>query len=130
MALGTAPRRVSPGVWKTRSGKTLTPNQATVWEGYYRAGHTDGRGHFRRTPSVVQQPPKPKSAPRQPTSSQARSTNSTDSAVRGMLTRYANLRIKEQWQSFLGSKANAKLMEIPLFQTLHVFCRISDVYTS
>lgn len=56
MALGTAPRRVSPGVWKTRKGKTLAPAQAVVWEGYYRAGRTDGSGHMRQPSVVVQQP--------------------------------------------------------------------------
>lgn len=54
--LGTAPRRISPGVWKTAKGKTLTPAQATIWEGYFHTGKTDGRGHFRKTPSVVQAP--------------------------------------------------------------------------
>jgi hypothetical protein len=52
-ALGTAPRRVSPGIWRTRKGATLAPAQAKVWEGYYRSGRTDGRGRMTRQ-SVVQ----------------------------------------------------------------------------
>lgn len=57
--VGTAPVRRSPGVWVTRAGSRLTPAQAAVWEGYYRTGRTDGRGHF-HAPSVVQIPPPPK----------------------------------------------------------------------
>lgn len=57
--LGTAPRRVSPGVWKTRKGATLSPAQSEIWERYFRTGRTDGKGHFTKTPSVVFQPPKP-----------------------------------------------------------------------
>src|SRR6266540_5319452 len=52
---GTAPRRVSPGVWRTRTGRALSPSGAAYWESHYRAGRTDGRGHMTR-PSVVQQP--------------------------------------------------------------------------
>ncbi len=53
MPAGTAPRRVSPGVWRTRTGRTLTPDGGAYWENLFRTGHTDGKGHM-RTPSVVQ----------------------------------------------------------------------------
>ena len=46
MSQGTAPRRVSPGIWVTRNGRTLTPAGATYWENHYRQGLTDGRGHM------------------------------------------------------------------------------------
>ncbi len=65
MAAGTAPRRVSPGVWRTRTGRTLTPDGGAYWENLYRTGHTDGKGHM-RTPSVVQTQPKPGRIPLAP----------------------------------------------------------------
>lgn len=46
--LGSAPRRVSPGVWKTRTGRTLTAAGAKYWENQFKAGRTDGKGHFDR----------------------------------------------------------------------------------
>ncbi len=63
--LGSAPRRRSPGVWVTRRGVALTPAQAAVWEGYFRKGRTDGRGHMTTPSVVVKQPakPKPKATP-------------------------------------------------------------------
>src|SRR5215831_6224612 len=46
MPLGTAPRRVSPGVWKTASGRMLPADSAAYWEHHYRQGTTDGQGHI------------------------------------------------------------------------------------
>src|SRR5438067_469898 len=66
--LGTAPRRVSPGVWKTRAGRTLTPAGGAYWENLYRIGRTDGSGHM-LTQSLVEKTvaPSPKAqAPRGP----------------------------------------------------------------
>jgi hypothetical protein len=71
---GSAPRRIGPGSWRTRSGTPLTPAQTRIWEGYYRQGRTDGLGHFTRqqagggtlsafAPAAAFQP----AAPRQPT---------------------------------------------------------------
>ncbi len=60
---GTAPRRISPGNWRTRSGRQLTPAQATVWETYYRLGHTDGLGHFTKNTSVLLRPHGPVLSP-------------------------------------------------------------------
>ncbi len=56
--LGTAPRRISPGVWRTRTGLNLSPAASTIWEGYFRRGRTDGRGHM-TVPSVVIKQPRP-----------------------------------------------------------------------
>ena len=56
MAYGSAPRRVRPGVWMTRAGRTLTPAGSFYWEHKFRTGYTDGRGHM-LTPSLVQQKP-------------------------------------------------------------------------
>lgn len=61
--LGTAPHRVSPGVWVTLGGRALTPAGSMYWEHFFRTGHTDGRGHL-TTPSVMfAPPPTPKYAP-------------------------------------------------------------------
>jgi hypothetical protein len=57
---GTAPRRISPGVWQTAKGRKLSAAGGAYWENKYRSGATDGRGHI-TTPSVVQQ--KPTTAP-------------------------------------------------------------------
>lgn len=52
MAFGTAPRRVAPGVWKTRTGRTLTPAGGAYWERKYRTGQTDGQGHITTPPQT------------------------------------------------------------------------------
>lgn len=51
--LGTAPRRVAPGVWRTRSGRTLSPAGAAYWETALREGRTDGHGHMTTPPAVL-----------------------------------------------------------------------------
>jgi hypothetical protein len=43
--LGTAPRRIRPGVWETRKGRRLTAAGNNYWEAHYNAGLTDGKGH-------------------------------------------------------------------------------------
>ena len=42
--LGTAPRLVG-GVWRTRTGRTLTPAGQHYWDLQLRQHLTDGRGH-------------------------------------------------------------------------------------
>jgi hypothetical protein len=46
--LGTAPRRISPGIWATRSGRLLSAAGAAYWEHHFRQGNTDGLGHVSR----------------------------------------------------------------------------------
>src|SRR5262245_16301662 len=53
MAYGTAPHRLSPGVWATRDGRKLTPAGSAYWEHHFRTGRVTTDGHI-RTPSVVQ----------------------------------------------------------------------------
>ncbi len=65
-SLGTAPHRISPGVWVTRGGRSLTPAGARYWEHHFRTGFTDGRGHL-TTPSVLLTHPKPPKPPPTPT---------------------------------------------------------------
>ena len=67
MALGTAPRRVAPGVWVTAQGRRLTDAGARYWEGHYRAGTTDGLGHVRRLTDTPGAPPLPVFKPKGPT---------------------------------------------------------------
>jgi hypothetical protein len=63
VALGTAPRRTSAGVWVTASGRRLTPAGSAYWENHHRQGRTDGRGQIRQPSSqiaVARQPPTPR----------------------------------------------------------------------
>ncbi len=65
--LGTAPHRISPGVWVTRTGRPLTAAGARYWENFFRSGHTDGRGHLRTPSLMLAPPPMPKTPTVKPT---------------------------------------------------------------
>jgi hypothetical protein len=41
---GNRPRRTRGGTWTYADGRKLPANVATIWEGYYQSGKTDGRG--------------------------------------------------------------------------------------
>jgi hypothetical protein len=58
LSLRTTPRRTARGTWKTRSGRTLDRASAAYWEGHYRRGLTDGRGHVRApsAPEALERP--------------------------------------------------------------------------
>lgn len=43
--LGTAPRRIAPGVWVTSGGRQLSDAGSAYWEHHFKAGTADGRGH-------------------------------------------------------------------------------------
>src|SRR5262245_27206896 len=56
MALGTAPHRVSPGIWATRNGRVLSAAGSAYWEHHFRTGLVSEAGHI-TMPSVVQRGP-------------------------------------------------------------------------
>jgi hypothetical protein len=63
---GTAPRRTARGIWKTRSGRTLTAAGRAYWEHLYRQGRTDGSGQIRAPEGPRLEPAPPESAYKRP----------------------------------------------------------------